>query len=937
MARQAHPIPSATYRIQFHKHFTFQDARRIVHYLRALGISHLYASPFFDAPPESTHGYDLCNHNQLNPVLGSQEDFNALVEELHANGMGQILDFVPNHMGISESRNEWWMDVLENGPSSIYAPFFDIDWHPLKEELENKVLLPILGDQYGRVLERGELKVEFINGAFFLRYYQTLLPINPRSYHIILKPALEQIQGRYNEEECSLELQSILTAIEHLPARTESDPEKISERSREKLIIKRRLERLCSECPQIYEAILQSLQQINGRKGDLRSYDLLDTLLAAQCYRLSFWRVAAEEINYRRFFDINNLAAIRMELPEVFDAAHQLVLQLVENGAVNGLRIDHVDGLWDPRDYLEKLQQRCGEVLNAGQEKCPVYLLVEKILVGEERLHKDWPVHGTTGYDFTVQVINLLIDPDAAKPLTDIYEQFIGESARFADLVYQKKQLTMRLSLASEINVLGHILNRLSEKNRWYRDYTLNALTTAVREVIASFPVYRTYVRPGEEPGEDDRQVITRAVALAKRRNPAIERSVFDFLRDILLMKFPENINDEEKQEHLYFVMKFQQCTGPIMAKGLEDTAFYVYNRLIALNEVGGEPQHFGSTPARFHEQNQVRGEEFPHALLATSTHDTKRSEDVRARIAVISEIPAVWRRALQRWRTANQAFKKEVDGQLAPDANEEYLLYQTLLGTWPFHRMSQEEHAAYLQRVQDYMTKAIKEAKVNSSWIQPNEAWDEAVRDFVSGILGNQRFLKAFEPLAKQVAELGAINSLTQLVLKCTVPGVPDFYQGNEIWDFSMVDPDNRRPVDFTLRAEMLESLAEPAELMKEWQSGAIKLFATQRLLKTRAEHPELFSNGKYQPLETAGDFQESCFAFLRHAGDSQLLVIVPRLSARIGFPATGDLWRKTIVKCESAREFRDIFTGEMLRVESGSIKVADALRVLPFTVLIG
>ncbi len=903
-------IPTATYRLQFNKAFTFRQAGEIVPYLHQLGISHVYASPYFAAVPGSMHGYDITNHNELNPEIGSREDYDEFVRLLHEHGMGQIVDFVPNHMGIAGARNPWWVDVLENGASSTFAPYFDIDWAPLKEELANKVLLPILGDQYGRVLERGEFHLEYESGAFWLRYYETRLPLAPRSYVVILKVALENLHAHYRNGFYE-EVQSVVTALEYLPTQTETAPERRAERLREKEIIKRRLDRRCAECPQILDAIQQAIHQIEGQAGDSRSFDVLDQLLERQAYRLSYWRVAAEEINYRRFFDINDLAALRMELPEVFQEAHRLVFELVGSGAVTGLRIDHVDGLWNPRDYLEQLQAGAAEKLSSRSSH-PLYLLVEKILGRDEHLHADWPVDGTTGYDFTNEVTGVLVDKNAEKALTKTYDWFINGSPRFADLVYQKKQLTMRLSLASEINVLGHVLNRLSEKNRWYRDFTLNALTTAVREVIACFPVYRTYIEPGRQPSDDDRRVINRAVNVARRRNPGLEASVFEFLREVLLLHFPENVEEAAREEQVQFVMKFQQCTGPIMAKGLEDTVFYVYNRLTALNEVGGEPQHFGDSVETFHAQNIARREELPHSMLATSTHDTKRSEDVRTRLAAISELPGVWRKSLRRWRSGNRKHKRDVEGEMAPDANEEYLLYQTLLGTWLPEGPTEE----YVSRIQDYMTKAIKEAKLNSSWIQPNEEWDNATREFVSKALDRRhrnRFLETFEPVAQQVAQLGAMNALAQTALKLTVPGVPDIYQGNETWDYSLVDPDNRRPVDYHLRREMIASLrdASPGDLLANWRDGRVKAFLTTRLLRWRSEHPAIAKSGSYIPIEARGSFAECVIAFRRDFEGQSLTVIVPRLTSRVGFPPIGDAWKDTTVVLPQGTTFRNLLTG--------------------------
>jgi (1->4)-alpha-D-glucan 1-alpha-D-glucosylmutase len=942
-----HPrIPSSTYRLQFNRQFTFTQAREIVPYLDALGISDCYASPYFQARAESLHGYDITDHNKLNAAIGSRAEYDAWIADLHAHGMGQIVDFVPNHMGIGEPLNLWWMDVLENGPSSIHAPWFDIQWKPLKSDLEDKVLLPILGDQYGRVLERGELQVRFEAGAFYLRYYDHEFPIAPGTYRHILQIALDKLEP-FKNEEFYAEFQSIITALEYLPRRTETDPERIAERAREKEIIKRRLERRCQEAPQVEAAVQQAVTQINGTTGDPRSFDALDELLNDQSYRLAFWRVAAEEINYRRFFDVNDLAAIRMELPEVFDATHQLLLELIGAGAITGVRIDHPDGLYLPKEYFEKLQRRCAAALGIPrpEDGRAIYLLVEKILSGNETLRKDWPVHGTTGYEFGKLVANVLVDGSAEQAITKTFQRFIGHSMHFGHLVYAKKRLVMRLSLANDVNVLGDMLDRLSEKNRWFRDFTLEALARAVRETIACFPVYRTYVEPGQPVSDEDRAIIERAVTAAKRRNPALEESVFNFLRDILLFRFPENLDDDAREEHAHFVLKFQQSTGPIMAKGLEDTAFYIYNRLAALNEVGGEPQHFGVSVDDFHQRNFERQRDWPATLLATSTHDTKRSEDVRARMVAISEVPQLWRSALQRWRMINKRWKRNLEDTAAPDANEEYLFYQTLVGTWPMDATGRAEPAAtpdYIERLQAYMAKALKEAKMNTSWIQPNEQWDAAMSEFVARVLDSSpknKFVPAFLPVAEEIARLGAINSLSQVALKLTTPGVPDIYQGNEIWDFSLVDPDNRRPVDYARRGEMLRSLetVSPDELLQKWPDGRIKLLLTQRLLRFRREHPLLFQHGSYSPLAVTGTFAESCVAFAREHEGKWIAVIVPRLSSRVGFPPIGGKWQDTAFELPASlsREgARELFTSRNLPSDNGPLKVSDALAVLPFAV---
>ena len=916
-------------------------------YLHELGVSDVYASPYFQASPESLHGYDITDHNKLNTAIGSRADYDAWIVQLHAHNMGQILDFVPNHVGIADDRNAWWMDVLENGPSSRYAPYFDIEWQPLKTDLRNKVLLPILGDQYGRVLERGELQVRFAEGTFYVLYSQRKLPIAPGTYRYILQVALENLT-EYKDDDFYAELQSILTALEYLPKRTETDPKRITERAREKEIIKRRLERRCAEAPQVLHAIEKALAQINGNPGDARSFDKLDELLNAQSYRLAFWRVAAEEINYRRFFDVNDLAAIRVELPKVFDAVHRLVFELVNAGAVTGVRIDHPDGLYLPREYFAKLQQRSAKALGIplpGDGR-PIYMLAEKILTGSEKLRKEWPVHGTTGYDFTNQLTQVLVDSSTETAITKTFHRFIEHSVPFGHLLYAKKLLVMRLALANDVDVLGNLLDRLSERNRWYRDFTLEALSRTVRETIACFPVYRTYVEPGQPVMEGDRQVVERAIAAAKRRNPAMEESIFDFLCDVLLLRSPQDLDVAGRAAHAQFVLKFQQTTGPAMAKGLEDTLFYIYNRLPALNDVGGEPQQFGLNVEVFHQRNLDRRRDWPATLLATSTHDTKRSEDVRARMVAISEIPELWRRSLQRWATANHRWKRMVNDLEAPDANEEYLLYQTLLGTWPMQANGEPEPvppADYIERIQTYMAKALKEAKINTSWIQPNDEWDAAMHEFVARILDSSsrnKFLPIFLPAAKEIVRLGAVNSLTQTLLKLTSPGVPDIYQGTEIWDYSLVDPDNRRPVDYELRRQMLKSLssATPAELMQTWPDGRIKLFLTKHLLQLRRGHANLFERGEYLPLHTSGTFAECCVSFARRFNENWIAVIAPRLSSRIGFPPIGELWKDTAIELPETVSFKnahDLFTCQPIRHQNRQVAVRHVFSVLPIAVI--
>lgn len=927
-------IPTSTYRIQFHQDFNFQQACGIVPYLHDLGVSHVYASPIFRAAPGSIHGYDICDHNELNPELGSREDFDAFTAELLCHDMRLILDFVPNHMGIAEASNLWWMSVLEDGPSSPFARFFDIDWTPLKMEMANKVLLPILGDQYGRVLERGELTLLFKDGSIFLKYGERLLPTAPRTIIPLLKRVAERLG-----EEVPAELESILYALEHLPENHETDDQRIKDRMREKEIVRSRLVNLCAESEAVSQEIEKVVADLNA-SGEGGNYDELDVFISAQSYRLASWQVASEEINYRRFFDVNDLAALRMHLPEVFETTHRLLFELLSTEVVAGIRIDHIDGLCDPREYLNKLQERYAEIHQKPVEKKPLYLLVEKILGHDEALRTDWPVHGTTGYEFGAQAMDILVDANAQPLITRTYQRFSGVTASYAECVYRGKLLVMRTTMPSEVNMLAHMLHHLSQTNRWYRDYTLNALVTALREVIACFPVYRSYITPDGQISHEDNRLILRAVASARRKNPDLERTVFEFLRDVL-MPPANNAHPVDEEARLQFVLRFQQCTGPITAKGVEDTAFYVYNRLVSLNEVGGEPGSFGSDVATFHRKNAERFEKHPHCLLASSTHDTKRSEDVRARIAVLSELPQEWGQLLGRWHRANRKFRINVQGSWAPDGNEEYLLYQVLLGSWPLQPMSDEERAEYIGRIQHYMVKALHEAKVNSSWMEPNEEWDVAVKQFVERILtpgSGNKFEESFVPFAERIAELGAVNSLSQTILKLTSPGVPDIYQGQETWDLSLVDPDNRRPVDYVFRKSLMSSLdAAPSELFQQWKDGRIKFLVTHKLLQLRRKHPALFAGGVYEPLVVEGALADHCVAFRRVHEGRALEVLVPRLVSDVGTPPLGDCWQDTHVKLCHVNERLDAFTGNPVVFEGESLPLSQVFKDVPFAVFLG
>jgi (1->4)-alpha-D-glucan 1-alpha-D-glucosylmutase len=974
------PIPSATYRLQLNDSCTFGEAHALIPYLHALGISDYYLSPILKARPGSSHGYDICDHSQLNPALGSAEDFGALAAELRQHGMGLILDVVPNHMGIGDPCNGWWMDVLENGPSSPYATFFDIDWNPIKPELANKILLPILEAQYGAVLESGKFRLAYADGAFTLAYGATCLPVAPRTYTPILQSLLEQLLATLDEaDEQIQELQSILTALSYLPPRYEDDPARLVERLREKEVIKRRIAALYTGSAEAQAALDIVVERFNGAVGDPNSFDALDALISAQPYRPAFWRVAGEEINYRRFFDINDLAAIRVELPEVFAATHQLILRLLADGDATGLRIDHPDGLWDPPTYFRRLQQQylvehvqasllaaprgpqlAREEIEAAVEQWavghshhrrpirPLYVVAEKILSEREPLPQDWAVDGTTGYDFLNAASGIFVDGEHAGLFDRIYHDFIAADEQpraqsFAELVHATKQLIMRSALSSEINALGHQINRITEKNRHYRDFTLRGINYALREVIACLEVYRTYTTDSETTTQRDRHYISAAVAQARRRNPGIPRAILEFLRDTLLLRNLDRFDEIDRPAVVSVVMKFQQITGPVMAKSVEDTVFYRYNRLISLNDVGGNPAEFGVTSADMHRQNAERLRYWQHALLTTTTHDTKRSEDVRARINVLSELPEEWSAALNRWRGLNVEHKTLVDGTPAPYANDEYLLYQTLLGVWPFE-LSDEQRLSvdvvFRERISTYMQKATKEAKAHTSWINPNEEYDAAVEQFVGRLLDDSSenpFLADLHTLQRRVAFFGQFNALAQVLLKLTSPGVPDIYQGSELWNFSLVDPDNRRPVDYELRRRLLAELQERAaaagvdrralarELLDTYQDGRIKLFLTHLALSFRREHARLFQDGDYQPLAAIGQRREHVFAYIRRYNGATTLIAVPRLVAGLMSgveqpPLGQSVWGATWLELPDEQHqwrYRNHLTGETLAVE--------------------
>jgi (1->4)-alpha-D-glucan 1-alpha-D-glucosylmutase len=1085
--RERRQIPAVTYRVQFRDEWTFDDAMGIVPYLKELGVSHVYASPYMRARSGSPHGYDVCDPNQLNPAFGGEEAYLRFVDALREQGMGHIVDVVPNHMAAT-TENPWWRDVLENGPNSPYSGYFDIDWHPVKDELENKVLLPQLGSQYGDALEAGQLKIVHQEGRFEFHYFQHVLPLGPKSTIPILTHRLDELQAALGAGSESFdEYQSIITALQHMPAQTAISPKATIERQREKEVIKRRLRELEAREPKVAEFIGDNIAHFNGREGEPASFDPLDKLLQAQSYRLCHWRAASDEINYRRFFDINDLAALCMEKSEVFHSAHELIGRLLAAGKIDGLRIDHVDGLFGPERYLWRLQWNyLGSILReelakssaeeiaalaesiigpkaaaeadaenqsaratasaaniaappgddggsplmivmiealrqicdrlglrppqdadwsaifgrgvtelarqprtagggeqsmpvdraAVPQRLPLFVVVEKILGPNEPLPETWPVAGTTGYDFTNQLNGLFIDPKGYASVERHYQRFVDEQRSFAEIARDCKRLIVRSSMSSELQMLAHRLNRISEQHRKSRDFTLNSLRYALREVLACFPVYRTY--PGPEGVSDrDRRFVTYAVASAKRHNRTIDPATFDFIREVLLLRHPPGLSEEAKQAREHFAGLFQQVTSPIMAKGVEDTAFYVYFPLMSANEVGGDPAAAAHGIEEFHQQNAGRRRRGLQSLLATSTHDTKRSEDVRARINVLSEMPRPWRTAVNRWNRLNRRNRTKVDGILAPTRNDEYLFYQNLLGMWPVAsskedgRLDEAAHADVVARMQAYMEKATHESKQQTSWINPNPEYDQAVRDFVAQCLSpdeDNRFLAEFLTLHRKVVQLGLYTALSQTALKLMSPGIPDIFQGQEIWDFSLVDPDNRRPVDYARRTGLLRKLKAEcpddshraefaASLARRPEDDRLKLYLTWKLIELRRTHESLFAEGRYVPLAVAGRAAEYIVAFAWQPSperqsprdDARIVVIVPRWWGRLteaaavervtGCVGQGErVWADTTVELPAgfSRSFVNHLTGKQVAAKADLLRLKEVLDDFPIGVFV-
>ncbi len=933
-------VPGSTYRLQFNKAFTFEKALGLVEYWSALGITDLYASPFLAARPGSLHGYDVVDPRELNREIGAREDLGRLHEALAARGMGMLIDVVPNHMCVDTNDNVWWNDVLENGPSSPYARYFDIDWRPPKAELRDKVLLPVLGEQYGKVLESGELRIGEAGGAFGVSYGHRTFPIGPGTYPFVLQGALARLHEAGDDPVAIARLESLVAAARKLPSRSETDPDKMRERQREKEVVKSRLHGLLCHHPAARRAVDAELADMNGQRGSPGSFDKLEGLLGEQAYRLSYWRVAAEHINYRRFFEINDLAALAIEEPEVLETVHARAFELLELGWATGLRIDHIDGLKEPRRYLDTLAERTGGV----------YVVVEKILGAGEALPAEWAVEGTTGYEFLNTLNALFVSRAGEAPLRAIYDGLRTVLGGFGDIAYESKRLVLRTSMASELSVLARRLDRVSEQHRWSRDFTIGTLEEVLASTIASFRVYRTYLVSGDaEAFPDDVPRIRGALEAAKLRNPSIDASAFDFLGDVLTKQDPEGLSEGQRAARRDFILRFQEITGPVMAKGIEDTAFFRYFPLLSLNEVGGGPEPFGISIDEFHARMAERARVCPAGLSASTTHDTKRSEDHRARLDVLSEIPGEWAEAVADWRAIAAPLKTHLNDRAMPDADDEYYVYQTLVGTWPAVPPQGEALRLLASRIQDQIAKAIREGKRNTSWINPNEAYERATCVFVSRLLEpGAPFLGRLTAFVARVTRPGLMTSLAQLVLKATAPGVPDFYQGTELWDFRMGDPDNRGPIDFAERARLLGDLVrradvDPRGLLAElWQApedARVKLFMTRSLLAARRASPALYAQGAYLPLTVTGKRSDHVVAFARCASEQVGWTVTGRFFARLERHGMApEAWADTAVSIPPAfagLTLENVFTGAAVKVAGESVSVADLFAQMPFAVL--
>lgn len=929
-------VPTATYRLQLHKGFGFSQVKELIDYLYDLGISDIYASPIFKARAGSLHGYDVVNPNEINPELGSPDEFAALSEELRRRDMGWLQDIVPNHMAY-DCENGMLMDVLENGLNSGYADFFDIEWdHPV-ESMRGKVLAPSLGQFYGQCLENGELVLKYDTQGLAIHYYQQRFPINVESYAQVMAPSVRELRRELGPQHPDLiKLLGVLYTLKNLPSSAES-----RERAEQIVFIKSMLWELYTTNDEIKKFFDKNIVRFNGRPGDPESFNDLDQLLSQQHYRLSFWKVASEEINYRRFFSINDLISLRMEDARVFDATHALLFELIRDRKITGLRIDHIDGLYDPAAYLAQLRGRAGDF----------YIVVEKILDLDERLPKDWPACGTTGYDFTNYVNGLFCQSRHEPQLSQFYARFTGFNPTYETLVSEKKRLLIGKHMAGDVDRLAHLLKRISSRDRYGGDITLYGLRRALVEVLTFFPVYRTYISP-HSFSDSDRERIREVMQKAKETNPGLFLELA-FIEKFLSLEYSDHQTEEEKSQWVHFVMRLQQLTGPLMAKGFEDTTLYIYNRLLSLNEVGGKPVKFGISPDTFHEFNQHRSQEFPRTLNATSTHDTKRGEDVRARINVLSEMPDEWEENVVNWSRINRPHKHIVKGREVPDRNDEYFLYQSLIGALP---LSEDEWPKFRERVKAYMIKAVREAKVYTEWLKPDAAYEEGFLSFIDGILApSNSFLGACVPFARKVAHLAVLNSLSQTLVKIASPGVPDFFQGTEFWELSFVDPDNRRPVDFRSRRELLKEIKRREaknpiglvrDLLLHWPDGRVKLYLIYKALHLRRMRQRLFQEGTYRRLFASGNAKDHVCAFARQEGEAWAVVIAPRLTTGIvgqeNLPLGKESWGDCtlLLNDDFPDRWRSVFTAETVETsqtpQGKGISVADALQNFPVALLV-
>jgi (1->4)-alpha-D-glucan 1-alpha-D-glucosylmutase len=888
-------IPTATYRLQFHSEFPFEKAIEIIEYLSNLGVSDLYASPIFKARSGSTHGYDVVDPTQVNPELGTQEQFETLISKLQQKHIGWLQDIVPNHMAY-DSQNAFLMDILANGRDSEVSNFFDIDWERVEGFFNGKILAPLLGNLYGECLENGEIQLAYDESGLSVNYYSLQLPVRIESYAKFITHNLGQLTrslGRQHPD--FIKLLGILYLIKSIPLETKG-----RERYDQISFVKSLIWELCQQNSEIHEFFEQNIKSFNGEVGNPDSFNLLDSLLSEQFYRLCFWKVGAEEINYRRFFTVNELISVNVEELKVFNKTHALIEQLVKEGKFTGLRIDHIDGLYHPTQYLERLQEKMGDV----------YILVEKILELKEDLPSKWQIQGTSGYEFLNYINGLFVKTKNEKTLQEIYARFTSKTLNYEELVAEKKHLIVEKNLAGDLDRLSQNLKQIATQTRKGSDFTIVGLTQALAEVLAQFPVYRTYI-DSNEVSKPDREYIHEAIEKSKQQLPRLVKEL-DFIQTLLLREDETYLSDAQKEERLHWVMKFQQLTGPLMAKGVEDTLLYIYNRLLSLNEVGGNPSIFGITPDEFHAYNLRRCDRWLHSMNATATHDTKRGEDTRSRINILSELPDAWEQQVWTWSAINQQHKLSTGDRPIPDRNDEYFFYQTLIGAFPFDDMDSSfkdcPRGTLRERIKDYVIKAVREAKVHTAWLRPDNTYEEGYLTFVDRVLSSNEFLEAFRPFQKKVAQYSIYNSLSQVLLKYTSPGVPDLYQGCELWDLSLVDPDNRRPVDYEMRRAFLQDIQAKANsdllgliktLLASKEDGKIKLFLTHQLLKARKEYQKLFEQGNYQPLTVTGKFAENIIAFARSYEDKIAIAVAPRFLTRLiepgNDPLCQEVWQDT------------------------------------------